>query len=625
MPERVKLAKAKNDKMFQVTIVTNMLITVYYFAILLGQTTSTAAVDKEVTLTSAAMNHDLGMNRANSDLLCLNSAYLFDQLRCTKSGPQLKREYCVTYNENTKVISVFNCPYFQRNCYNMTQSGWRTILPKNLSQLNNYMCGRLNRKGLVCSECADGFGPSVTSFGYKCTNCTDAAWYGVPLFLFLEFIPITVFYLVILVFQIRVTSAPMPCFIMYAQFVVIAFDSSTSTTPLLQKIIPKEEWNSRLDIRIGLLLYRVFNLEFGHYLIPPFCISRKLKSIHLACLGYISAFYPLILIYLTWISVELHGRNFRLLVWLWRPFHRCFVRLRRGWDTKSDIIDVFTTFFLLSYGKIMYQTLLLTGYYTIINIDKSGQHFVTYQCLVDQSVLYGSKYHLLFAIPAVMISLVFNVLPLLLLILYPTKAFRSCLSKFHLNSIVLNIFIEKIQGCYRNGLDGGRDMRNFSGLYFFLRIVPFLITALLINNSFAQWYYYGTLFFITTLTIAFAKPYRKTYMNYLDAFLLSNHTLLSFIVLAGSHMLQRARILLVAPILILILTITFKVLYHCTNRCLSKYTCLSQKCRELRSNVFATTVDTAAVSQPLIQPTHTEVSYGINNNDIISPCEDDQS
>ena len=480
MPERVKLANAKNDEMFQVTTVTNMLITAYYFAILLGQTTSTAAVDKEVTLTSAAMNHDLGMNRANSDLLCLNSAYLFDQLRCTKSGPQLRNGYCVTYNENTKVISVFNCPYFQQNCYNMTQSGWRTILPKNFSQLNNYMCGRLNRKvqsgwrtilpknfsqlnnymcgrlnrkGLVCSECADGFGPSLTSFGYKCTNCTDAAWYGVPLFLFLEFIPITVFYLIILVFQIRVTSAPMPCFIMYAQFVVIAFDSSA--TPLLQKIIPKEEWNSRLDMRIGLLLYRIFNLEFGHYLIPPFCISGKLKSIHLACLGYISAFYPLILIYLTWVSVELHGRNFRPLVWLWRPFHRCFVRLQRGWDTKSDIIDVFTTFFLLSYGKIMYQTLLLTSYYKIINIDKSGQHFFTYQCLVDQSVLYGSKYHLSFAIPAVMISLVFNVLPLLLLILYPTKAFRSCLSKFYLNSIVLNIFIEKIQGCYRNGLDGG--------------------------------------------------------------------------------------------------------------------------------------------------------------------------
>ena len=594
--------------MFQVTV-TNMLITVYYIAILLDQTTSTAAADKEVILTSAAMHHDLGMNRANSDLLCPNSVYIFDQLRCLKSGPQLMRDYCVTYNENTKVISIFNCPYFQRNCYNMTQSGW-TILPKNLSQLNDYMCGRLNRKGLMCSECADGFGPS---FRYKCANCTDA-WYGVPLFLFLEFVPITVFYLIILVFQISVTSSPMPCFIMYAQIVIFIFDSGSSTTPLLQKIITKEDWNRRLDIGIGLLLYRVFNLEFGHYLIQPSCISSKFKSIHLACLGYISAFYPLILIYLTWVCVELHGRNFGPLVWLWRPFHRCFVHLRRGWDTKSDIIDVFTTFFLLSYGKIMYQTLLLTRF---INVDKSGQ-----QCLVDQSILYGSKYHLSFAIPAVLISLVFNVLPLLLLILYPTKAFRSCLSKLRLNSIALKIFIEKIQGCYRIGLDGGRDMRSFSGLYFILRSVPLLIVALLKSNYLAQWYYCGTLFFITTLTIAFTKPYRKAYMNYLDALLLSNHTLLSFIVLAGSHnMVQPLRVLLVAPISILILTIAFKAFYPCINRCISKYTCLSQKCRALRSNLFATTVDTTAESRPLIQPTHSQLSYGIKDSDIISSCE----
>ena len=115
---------------------------------------------------------------------------------------------------------------------------------------------------------------------------------------------------------------------------------------------------------------------------------------------------------------------------------------------------------------------------------------------------------------------------------------------------------------------------------------------------------------------------KKAYMNYLDAFLLYNLALLSFIVLAGSHMLQRARILLVAPILILILIIAFKAFYPCANRCLSKYTCLSQKCRELRSNLFATTVDTTAASQPLIQPTHTEVSYGTNDSNIISPCEE---
>ena len=126
----------------------------------------------------------------------------------------------------------------------------------------------------------------------------------------------------------------MPCFIMYAQVIVATFDFTTSTTPILYKIIPKDKLDRRLDMKITLLLYRVFNLEFGHYLLPTYCLSSKLKFIHVAYLGYISAFYPPILILLTWLCVELHGRNFRPLVWLWRPFHRCFVPLQRGWNTE---------------------------------------------------------------------------------------------------------------------------------------------------------------------------------------------------------------------------------------------------------------------------------------------------
>ena len=72
-------------------------------------------------------------------------------------------------------MSTSSCQYFEPEGYNVTSSQ-HILLPRNLSQLNDYMCtcGPLNRKGLVCSECADGFGPSVTSFGYKCVNCTDA-------------------------------------------------------------------------------------------------------------------------------------------------------------------------------------------------------------------------------------------------------------------------------------------------------------------------------------------------------------------------------------------------------------------------------------------------------------------
>ena len=134
-----------------------------------------------------------------------------------------------------------------------------------------------------------------------------------------------------------------------------------------------------------------------------------------AFISYISAFFPILLICLTWLCIHLHGRNFRPLVWLWRPFHRYFVQLQRSWDTKSDIIDVFITFFFLTYSKMMYQPLLLVANRPIRNIEPSGEHFSTYVSVLDHSTDIGSAHHLLLTIPVILVSLTFNLLLHLLL------------------------------------------------------------------------------------------------------------------------------------------------------------------------------------------------------------------
>ena len=600
------------------------IVSVIVLAIMTHQSITAVEIGTRISLKYETTLHSNGESNASSldsQMLC---SYLYKNiLTCQQGEPLLTAGSCATYNDHTKLVSILECPFFELNGYNYTRRG-SVLLPKNLSQLNDYMCGPLNRKDLVCSECADGFGPSVTSFGYRCANCTDA-WYGVPLFLFLEFVPITVFYIICLTFQISITSAPMPCFVMYAQIIVATFDSATSSTPMLQKIIPKELWNRRLDMHITLLLYRVFNLEFGHYLLPPYCLSSRLKFMHIAYLGYISAFYPPLLILLTWICVELHGRNFRPLVWLWKPFHRCFVRLRRGWDTKSDIIDVFTTFFLLSYGKIMYQTLLLLNRDEITNINHLGQHFTSYQCVADQSIPYGSTYHLLFAIPSVLIFIICNFLPPLLLVLYPIRSFQSCLSKCHLNSIALNIFTEKVYACYRNGLDGGWDMRCISGFYFLLRTMPFLIKSTtrplhvsVVHHAFVHWFYSGTLFLTAALTVALVKPYQKVYMNYLDTLILSNLALIYYTFLSGVSMLLTVRILLAIPITVFMLIMVIKLMRYATKP-LSKCTCSMLVIRKLITLRTATLPreeeqryinDTPTAVQPLIEPTSTVLGYG---------------
>ena len=100
-------------------------------------------------------------------------------------------------------------------------------------------------------------------------------------------------------------------------------------------------------------------------------------------------------------------------------------------------------------------------------------------------------------------------------------------------------FTEKVYSCYKDGLDGGRDMRSFSGLYFFLRIaaclcmlLSHLIEQLLYIN---QWITLGTLLFFATLTVAIAKPYCKAYMNYWDIAILSNLAILFYVLSSGSR------------------------------------------------------------------------------------------
>ena len=64
--------------------------------------------------------------------------------------------FCATLDADTEVLSLGVCPYqgFSTVSYG---DHWYTPLPDNASELNDYMCGSLNRKGRLCSECKDGY------------------------------------------------------------------------------------------------------------------------------------------------------------------------------------------------------------------------------------------------------------------------------------------------------------------------------------------------------------------------------------------------------------------------------------------------------------------------------------
>ena len=483
----------------------------------------------------------------------------FHAIKCTDGlGGQLQLGLCMSRRESDGVYTIGSCPYsWRRGSVTVTNDGY-VILPDNVSELNDYLCHPMNRTGPMCHQCIPGYGPSLTSVKFQCTNCTSH-WYGAFLYLFVEFVPITVLYLLILVFRINITSAPMTCFIMYIQLVLFELNynrANQQVNYLLTVISIKSDQNYILQALLAVCDF--INLEFLHHIIvPPFCISSKLHDIHIVLLGYLSAFYPLCLILLTWICIELHDCNFRPLVLLWKPFHRCCVRLRKGWSSKNDLIDAFSSFFLLSYSKILYQSSILVGCCRSVSFDESGNFTQTlYAKCIDPGMSCKDIEHLKVTIPAAIVICLFNILPALLLVLYPVKAFRACLSKCRLDRIAITVFVEKFHGCYRDGLEGGRDMRSFSGAYFFLRF-SFLVYYLFpfIQELVSLWICRSLGFVTISLIIAYVRPYRKKYMNIVDTLLLVNLAAVSHL---ASQNLSTIRVYVVfsfvlLPVLVFIL------------------------------------------------------------------------
>ena len=442
-------------------------------------------------------------------------------VKCTENGALLRSGYCLTYEEGEGYY-IGLCDYFNLDKYNKSTTNNYISLPDNISELNEYMCGALNRKGIICGQCIDGYGPSVTSMGHTCSDCTGA-WYGVPLYLFLEFIPITIFYFIVLFFRINMTSAPMLAFVFYCQIGVSSF-FVVSNRYLFSGTVTYRALN------ILVTFYGIWNLDFFRYIIPPFCISPHLKAIHITFLYYISAIYPLCLIVISWICIQLHSRNNKLIIWLWSPIKWFSTYTNVKWDAKNTMIDVFATFFLLCYAKLVFTCLRIFSYRITLNVNNSSTHKI-FHVKSDSTVVFFSTEHLPSAIISVVIFSVVLVPTPLILALFPISAFRSLIFKHQFVSRRMpsvNAFFDKFYDCYRDGLDGGRDMRSFVSMHFFLRLICNFLSVddVLVNISFNVVVF---LYIASSLLMAMVRPYKKMYMNITDTLILANLALISLV------------------------------------------------------------------------------------------------
>ena len=180
-------------------------------------------------------------------------------------------------------------------------------------------------------------------------------------------------------------------------------------------------------------------------------------------------------------------------------------------------------------------------------------------------------------------------------------------------------------------------MRSFASAYFFTRMATYLgmwMFQLLIRNFPSNFYFAGILFSAIALLCVLSKPYKKSYMNVMDALLLFLFSVFCHTLALHSEqygVLLIKHILLYIPLSLLIIYIIVRILLHGPPRVAFKATiqhvykligtfirccssrlgkCGSQNSERELNEVQGSSDCITTPQEPLNQPTRSVISYG---------------
>ena len=146
----------------------------------------------------------------------------------------------------------------------------------NVFLLNESMCKPLNREGPLCGRCKDGYGIALYSYTLECSKCWGHG-YGWVLYFFLELFPITVMYFLVVIFHVRTTSSPLSALVFMSQIIVYTVRLNV---PLHMYIENEVTGFAYAVVQVLLTLCGIWSLDLFHSVIPPFCVSSKINTLH---------------------------------------------------------------------------------------------------------------------------------------------------------------------------------------------------------------------------------------------------------------------------------------------------------------------------------------------------------
>ena len=408
---------------------------------------------------------------------------------------------CVYYDPALNLTVVGNCFF---SCYEFYGTEMEIASG---DEFNEDICdkyGSLHRTGRFCGQCNSSYGLAAYSYEIiHCIPCQDYGYKNWIKYFAVALLPLTVFYILAVLLSFNVTSSSLNGIVLVIQCI-----TSPVQTNFIKGNPDAEQFGAAVKILLSIVC--TVNLDFFRIAYHPLCLHPKATVFQIMSLDYIVALYPFLLIFITYVLISAHDKQYRLVVWMWKPFKMCVRQYRNTWNIRSSLIEIFATFILLSSVKILgtsFQILLFTATHDVAG-NKLKQHY----CVYDASIEYFGPTHLPYALLAIAISSIFVVLPFLLLAVYPCRCFHKCLNHCGPRFQVLHVFMDAFQGSYRTQ---PRDMRYFSAFYLFLRIL--ILAQPQIFPSYIMFFTSGILSLASAAAVTIFQPYKVKSHNTMDS------------------------------------------------------------------------------------------------------------
>ena len=390
--------------------------------------------------------------------------------------------------------------------------------------LNEHICNYTGqrRAGVLCSKCQEDYGLSLTSPDYQCVPCqVDTGRNAAAAFFILlvaEVLPMLLFILVIMIFDVNILSAPVYSFVFLCQVKHILLPHQ-----------PYEVYHLYTYLSRGdRFLSGILNLQFfGLFIAEKTCISRNLQVLDILLIRYGILCLPIgvILIVLVTVKVCTSGHCCGCLQSVVGAIARCMNRLRGKSMRNRSILHGLCGFLVLAYADLVkISTVILTPAHLYYANGNLSQHGTRVQ--VQGDVQMYDKHHLPYALVAICVLAVAVVLPCFLLLTRPLlpqflvycqvgdkRPFKWIIAFYGSNR--LKPIFDCFQGPFKP------KMGFFAGLFLLYRIAFLLMfvtseqlpTHLLLGKL--------LLIFIIFSLHSFFQPYRedKNFANKVDSFM----------------------------------------------------------------------------------------------------------